>query len=215
MFAIFLNMILCLLPVDKLSLVEIDHYIQNHFAEYDSISYSIQDDLSSTAELEINHSRSSNRIGNKFFIPVITIEANGVSKEKFLNVEIELYQRIAIAIDHINKGDQIALGNTTFELRDITGFNKSPLTDLERIGSIISKYNMKPGDIIFTEFIDTMPVVNPGDPVNIMYQVGGVHVSFIGTVRQAGAIGDVIKVKAQNQQYSAKVINTNEVLIIE
>lgn len=215
MFAIVLNIILCLFPVDKPSVTEIDQYIHDHFAEYDSISYSIQDDLSGVVNLGINHSRSSNRIGNKFFIPVITLDENGASKERFLNVEIELYRTVAIAIDNINRGNQITLGNTTFELRDITEFNKSPLTDLERIGSIISKYNMKPGDIIFADFIETMPVLNPGDPVNVMYQVGAVHVSFIGTVRQAGAIGDVIKVKAQNQQYTARVINSNEVLIIE
>lgn len=216
MILLLLNIVFNLLlnPGDKIH-AEIENYIHKNHAEYDSVSYSLHDEFSSVKSLEINYKRKSNRIGNNFFIPVKIIDRNNISRERFLIAKVELFKKVLISNAVINKGDLINGSNSTFMLKNVTDLNQTPINVNEEPSGVISRLNLTPGTIICREHIQAEPVVNPGDKVNLIYEFGAVSVSFIGTARQSGTVGDVVKIRANNHQYSAEIINQNEAIIIE
>lgn len=216
MFELLLNIMLSLIfTVNNGINDEVEKYVNNNFHQYDSLSYSIQEDLNNYAKLKINSSRKPSLIGNKFFVPVTYIDNYGLQKEKFLTVNIRLYQEVSVVQTPISKGNVIDKHNTNKELSDITELNTSPFLDDNSLGQIIAKHDLQPGTIVCKEYIGNKPVLENGDQINLIYQFGSVAVTMIGTVRQAGAIGDVIKIKSDNKQYSAKILNKNEALIVE
>ena len=64
--------------------------------------------------------------------------------------------------------------------------------------------------------IEKIPDVKRGTRVNAIFQKGIVNISFTGTARTEGKIGDIIKVKRDdNKIFKAKIINPKQVRIIE
>lgn len=194
---------------------EIHEYINITLAEYDSVAYTLQDDLFSIKSLEINYKRKSNRIGNNFFIPVKIIDQNNISSERFLIAKVELFKKVLVSNVVINKGELINGSNSSFMLKNVTDLNQTPININEEPTGVISRFNLQPGTVICKEYVHAQPIINVGDKVNLRYELGAVTVSFIGTARQSGAKGDVVKIKANNQQYSAEIINHNEAIIVE
>lgn len=216
MFELLLNITLSLiLTVNSGIQNEFEEYVNNSFSQYDSVSYSIQENLNSFKKIKINTSRKSSIIGDKFFVPITYVDKYGLQKEKFLTVDIKLFQEVNVVQTPIEKGSVIDRNNVNKELRDLTRLNSTPLIDDNSFGKIIAKHDLQPGTILCNEYVTNKPVLENGDQINLIYQIGSVAVSMIGTVRQAGAIGDVIKIKSDNRQYSAKIINKNEALIVE
>lgn len=193
----------------------IDRYIIQSFAEYDSVSYSIKEDVSKFISLEINRLKASNRIGDKFFIPVKFVDQSYLEGEKFITVEVKLYKKVFISKNSIARGEPVDKSNTVFKLQDVTGISQNTFLGQEDLSSKIAKYDLKAGTIICNEYLEEAPIMKVGDQVYLVYQFGSVIISFIGTVRQPGAAGDIIKIKANKMQYSARVINSNEAIILE
>lgn len=216
MILLLLNIVFNLLlnPGDKIH-AEVENYIHENHAEYDSVSYSLHDEFSSIKSLEINYKRKSNRIGNNFFIPVKIIDQNNISRERFLIAKVELFKKVLISNVVINKGELINGTNSSFMLKNVTDLNQTPININEEPTGVISRLNLPPGTIICREHIHAEPVINPGDQVNLRYDFGSVSVTFIGTARQSGTVGDIVKIRANNHQYSAEIINHNEAIIIE
>lgn len=215
MYLLILNILFALLPGNKSFENELDNYLKQHFSEYSKYSFNIEEDLSKYESIEINYDRSSNRIGDKFFVPVKMTYSFGVEKDRFLQVEVKIFEKVLVAVQPIERGDLLNSTNTNWKEKDITNIRQEPIKESSSLGSIISKYDLQPGDIICYDFTENSPVLNPGDPVSLFYTKGTVVINFSGVSRQAGAVGDVVKVRANGKQYSAKVINSKEALIIE
>lgn len=216
MILLLLNIALSLLSVNNNNFQsELKDYITKSFSQYDSVSYSIQDDLREVASIELNNSRTSNRIGSNFFVAVTFIDKYGISKEKYLTVVVKLFQNVRVVKFPISKGETIDNSNTTLQLMEVTELNHNPFVENTKLGMVIAKYELQPGSIVCNDHLEDSPVMNVGDQINLIYQVGTVQVSLVGTVRQSGTIGEAIKIRANNQQYTAKVINSHEAIIIE
>ena len=216
MFELLLNIILSFVIASGNNFdSEVEKYIYTHFTQYDSLSYTIHEDINGYINPEINSNRKPSGIGDKFFIPISYYDQYRNRKEKFLTVSIKLFKKVWVTQSIIEKGTVIDQTNTIKELRDITSIKGTPFLNEKELGEIITKMNLQPGTIVCNEYLNTKPVLEPGDQINLVYQYESVAISMIGTVRQAGSVGDIIKVKTDKRQYSAKVINNHEALIVE
>jgi flagella basal body P-ring formation protein FlgA len=216
MLELLFNIMLCLLFTSNNDFDDkVDEYIHAHFTNVDSLSYSIQEDINYYSDIQINTKRKSSLIGNRFFVPIRFRDAYGNNKEKFLTANVNLFHKVRVVNSVITKGSIISKHSTSIELRNITKLNNTPFLNEEAIGDVVTKIDLQPGTVICNEFLENKPVLESGDQINLVYQFESVAVSMIGTVRQAGAIGDIIKVKTDSRQYSAKIINNREALIVE
>lgn len=216
MFELLLNIILSFVIFSGSNFNnEVEKYIYTHFNQYDSLSYTIHEDINRFINPEINSSRKPSVIGDKFFIPISYYDQYRNRKEKFLTVSIKLYKKVWVTQSIVEKGTVIDETNTIKLLHDLTSIKGTPFLNEKVLGKIITKINLQPGTVVCNEYLNTKPVLEPGDQINLVYQYESIAVSMIGTVRQAGAVGDIIKVKTDKRQYSAKIINNHEAIIVE
>lgn len=216
MFELLLNIILSFVIASGSNFNnEVEKYIHTHFNQYDSLSYTIHENINEFINPEINLSRKPSVIGDKFFLPISYYDHYRNRKEKFLTVSIKLYKKVLVTQSIVEKGTVIDETNTIKQLRDLTSIKGTPFSNEKELGKIITKINLQPGTVVCNEYLNTKPVLKPGDQINLVYQYESVTVSMIGTVRQAGAIGDIIKVKTDKHQYSAKIVNNHEAIIVE
>lgn len=194
---------------------ELDKYMQQNFSSLGVVEYTVTDDIQNFSEVKINYKREPNRIGNTFFLPVTVKDYYGLEKERFISIKLKIYREVLVAAAKISKGEPINFGNSRFEEVDITELNFSPITKEEFEEGYISKYDLRPNTVISSKHIEKDPVVNVGDKIIAIYENGTVVVTFEGVARQNGAEGEIIKIRAMDTQYSARVVNSNQVNIIE
>lgn len=193
---------------------EVHKYLQQRVSGADSIYYSFEEEPSALNYFEINYERQPNRIGNCFYIPVRTSDDNGVLKDRFLVAKVRLFKNVLVAESLIAKGKIIDESNSGLRLKDITELVFQPYENDEQMG-IKAKQDLQPGAVICNNHIEFVPVINVGDKVNLKYEYGSITISMIGIARQAGITGDAIKFRVNNQQYSARVVNSQTAIIIE
>lgn len=216
MHLILLNILFLLLPVSHSSFEkDLNDYLKKNLADYSEYQYQLDENLNEYKNVEINYDRSSNRIGNNFYVPVKLVDKHGIEREKFFKVSIKLFAKVLVVTQPIERGDELNSNNTVWKEEDITNLRQDPIKKNYELGSVISKYDLQPGDIVCFDFIENSPVLNPGDQVDLYYSHGTVVINFVGVSRQAGSVGDLIKVRANGRQYAAKVINSKEALIVE
>ncbi len=214
MFLVLINILISLLPSNNSIEHEIDTYLKKYLNDYTKYEYTLEENLRDYKSVQINYNRASNRIGNNFFLPVRVVDKYGIEREKFIQVEIKIYEKVLVTAKPIVKGDLIDESNTEWKMKDITGLNQEPIKN-NIPGAIVSKYDLQPGEILCNDFIENSPVLEVGDPVSLYYGSGSVAINFSGYARQSGAAGDIIKVRSNGRQYTAKIINSNKALIIE
>lgn len=92
----------------------------------------------------------------------------------------------------INGGEKIE--GLRLEKRSITGKGEWPVTDSLLFEGMQSKSYIKAGSVIYMSMLEPVPVINPGDNVEIIYESAGLKITTSGVARQKGGIGDIIKV---------------------
>jgi len=215
-YLLILNILFLLFPSNHSSFEnELNNYLKKNLADYLEYQYQVEDNLSEYKSIEINFNRSANRIGKNFFVPVKVIDTRGIEREKYLQIGIKLFETVLVATMPIERGEELNSTNTTWKEEDVTSLRQQPIKKENELGSVIAEYDLQPGDVVCYDFIENSPVLNPGDKVELFYTRGTVVINFPGVSRQSGAIGEVIKVRANGRQYSAKIINSQEALIIE
>lgn len=215
MLLVIVNILLNLISPNESINQEINLYLQKNLSNYSNYEYTIEENIGSYKSIEINYQRASNRIGNNFFIPVTIIDQYGIEREKFLTVDINIYETVLVATKPIAKGDLLDHSNTEWKKKDITELTQEPITQQNNTAEIISKYEIQPGEILCYDYVENSPVLEVGDSIELFYARGTVMINFQGVTRQSGAVGDIIKVRANGKQYSAKIINPREALIVE
>ncbi len=92
----------------------------------------------------------------------------------------------------------------------------TPLTSISNVSDYRCKINIKPETVLIKEIIEPKPVIYKDDKISARVISGKVMLSVDAFSRQDGAEGDVIKIRTKdNKQFTAKVIDSKNVLIIE
>ena len=219
MLVLVLNIILNLTLVGNQSNAgfekKVEIFLHKTYTEYNDMEFTIEDNLDEFSEITINYDREPNRIGNKFYLPVSVIMQNGESKERFLNVNLKIFENVLVTTQSIAEGELITPANAEFQRTDITGFNFEPLTEKDVTENFICKYDLRPKTVINTRQIKRQPIIEPGSQIEAIFTRGTVIISFDGVAKQSGAEGDIIRIKANDTQYSARIVNSKQVNIIE
>ncbi len=92
----------------------------------------------------------------------------------------------------INVSEQVT--DVRIEKRTITGRGEMPVIDSTRLEGLQAKNYIKAGSIVYMSMLEPIPVISPGDDVEIVYEKGALKVSARGVARQKGGVGDNIKV---------------------
>lgn len=119
------------------------------------------------------------------------------------NVKVAL--PVLVARKSIIRGQIISAGDCELKKMDITTFGPEPFSQFDVISGIRAARTINPGTILHARLIQSMPVVEKGDLVDILVSKGRVKVAVQGVARECGKVGEKIWVE---NAVSRKLIQT-------
>ena len=130
-----------------------------------------------------------------------------------VSVGVTLVVDALVATTPISVGGK--LENLALAKRALTGKGELPFSDTTALIDKQAKKYIRAGDMITPSMCERIPVVNPGDRVNIVMEKGLIKITAEGVARQKGGIGDLIRVVnlSSNQMIRGEIIDSTTVAI--
>jgi len=152
-----------------------------------------------------------------FLVKVRFFKDAEVAQTATVNIRISLYRDVYVSACRV-KSKQ-ALDSEMFELvkRDITTLRDQPVESLEEMVDMCAARVIQYGKILTRSMLKREEVIKRGDPVQIEYISGALTITAVGEAKQAGAVGDLIKIKniSSRKIILAEVVDEKSVRIIK
>ncbi|MDP6353538.1 MAG: flagellar basal body P-ring formation chaperone FlgA [Planctomycetota bacterium] len=132
-----------------------------------------------------------------------------------LSYSIKTYQDVAILAEPVREGTLLTPEHITMERRQITNFDFGYFTDPTKLYGKIAPRKIRKGTLLTDKLVKDAPVIFPKSMISILYRSGKLDIKLDGLAEQAGAPGDIIRVRNLNTRRSlwAKVINSKTVTV--
>ncbi len=133
-----------------------------------------------------------------------------------ITLKIKLYKNVAVAAQDIKRNKNITQADYRIIEKEVSSLRGKPLETNGNLNKLRAKRYIKYGTVILQNMVEETPDVKRGTRITAFYRRGIVNISFNATARTSGKIGDVIKIKRDdNKLFKAKIISSNQVRIIE
>ena len=215
MLALLLSILLLLDPGSTNIKDQVKSYLNDQFKEYESFEYEILKMPSDYSSIELLKAKEFKVSGSLGYLPVKIVK-DGRTAQAYVTVKLRLFNNVFIVVKDIERKEN--LDKSYFEVKscDVTELNNSPVSVKDDLFGYRSKKNLKAGEVLTENDIEKLPVINAGDKITASVVEGNVLIQTEAVSKQDGQIGDVISILTDdNRQFKAKVVDFNNVLIIE
>ena len=194
----------------------INDYLKNNLKQYDKYEYTIVKVPTFEGKYEIRNETKINLSNSFAYIPIKITRTNSNIVQTYITVRLKLFKTICIAKDAIEPGQALSENDVELKLVNVTDLRGTPIESLDELNGLRSKVKIAPGSILIKELLDEIPVINKGDHITASAIAGNVKISTDAEARQDGVVGDVIYIVTKDKkQFKAKIIDSNNVIIIE
>lgn len=215
MLVLFLSLVIILSPSDSLKQM-IESFLESRLKGYDRIEFEIVKAPSATDKFRLLKDENIQRKGSLAYIPFIISNPGQRERTFYSVVRVKLYKKVPVMTSDLKPRTELNSNHYEFQMKEVSELNGTILSETDELQKMRTKTHVRKGSVLIKEFFEMLPVVRTGDSINILSGSGSVSVSIEGTAKQDGGIGDLIFVVAKNKkQFKAKVIDSNNVLIIE
>jgi flagella basal body P-ring formation protein FlgA len=200
---------------DKLN-KSVNEYLKNKLSEYDKYEFKIVNAPDIKGNFEIKNDSKIN-LGSSFaYIPVNIEKSNSNTVQTYITVKLKLFKTICVAKNEIDPKEPLSQGNVEFKMMNISNLRGTPLSSSGELHGFRSRVKVQPGSVLLKEFLEEIPIVNVGDMVTAAAISGNVKISTKAEARQEGVGGDIISIVTKDKkQFKAKIIDSNNVMVIE
>lgn len=138
----------------------------------------------------------------------------GEMRSEDVQLFIRIEKPLPVVNRRIERNEIISADDIVFRMTEITRLQRMPLDSKEEIVNLSAANVIQKGDLIYESDLQKVPVIKPGDVVEMVYTEGGVEVSLSCNARQAKAKGEQIRLYSDKTRktYIGKVINSTKVL---
>ena len=194
----------------------INDYLKNNLKQYDKYEYTIVKVPTFEGKYEIRNETKINLSNSFAYIPIKITRTNSNIVQTYITVRLKLFKTICIAKDAIEPGQALSENDVELKLVNVTDLRGTPIESIDELNGLRSKVKIAPGSILIKELLDEIPVINKGDHITASAIAGKVKISTDAEARQDGVVGDVIYIVTKDKkQFKAKIIDSNNVIIIE
>ena len=194
----------------------INDYLKNNLKQYDKYEYTIVKVPTFEGKYEIRNETKINLSNSFAYIPIKITRTNSNIVQTYITVRLKLFKTICIAKDAIEPGQALSENDVELKLVNVTDLRGTPIESIDELNGLRSKVKIAPGSILIKELLDEIPVINKGDHITASAIAGNVKISTDAEAKQDGIIGDVIYIVTKDKkQFKAKIIDSNNVIIIE
>lgn len=195
---------------------EIRAKLEAEFTNHKKVEFSVVKFPKDYESFNLKEDEEINIIGTTAYIPINVVDKFGRSKRTTLSVRVKVFEDVFVAVNNVEKWQQ--LNATDFQLveKEVTSLRGEIITSFgEILGQRADRF-IKKGDILTKESIEIMPIVFPDDKLEASSTIGNVKVSFTAFAKQEGSVGDIIRIRTNdNVIYKAEIIDFKNVLIVE
>jgi len=194
---------------------KIEVYLDQKLAGFQKYEFEISYTPKETENLVIDNDRDFKLSSDVAFIPVKSVKGKS-SSLSFVTVKLKLYDNVLSAKRNINKKMILTEEDIEIKLIDIAKIRGTALTENDNPIFFRTKSLIKKGDVIISELLEKIPVIQNGDLISAYAQHGNVLVSIDAIARQEGCVDDIIRIASKDKKlFKAKIIDSKNVSIIE
>ena len=202
-------------PNEKLK-KSVDEYLKNKLTQYDKYEFTIVKAPELEGKFEIRNETNINLSSSFAYIPVKIIKPDKSIVQTYITVRLKLFKNIYVTKNEIDPGQSISENNIALKLMNVTDLRGTPVESPEEFNGWRSKVKIQPGSVLIKEFLEQVPVIKKGDYVTAIVVSGNVKVSTAAEARQDGVLGGIIYVVTKDKkQFKAKILDSNNVMVIE
>jgi len=194
----------------------VDEFLKSRLTEYAKYEFTIVKTPEITGKCEINSSSNINLNGTYVYLPVkIQMHDRGVI-QSYITVKLKLFKTVCLAKGRIDPKEPVAADEVEFKLMEVSNLRGTPVESGDYLNGIRSKIKIDPGSVLLKEYLEEIPIINNGDRITAFTIAGSVKVSTDAEARQKGSAGDIISIVTKDKkQFKAKILDSNNVMIIE
>jgi len=192
----------------------LDKLLHKQFSDYEKIEYDLVKPKSYSS-ISVEPRTKINRRGNYVYFSALVKRDDGSAKMETVSIKVRLYSSVFIAKVKLKKNEKLKRSDFKLVEADVTNNRKTPFTNVKNIEFYRTKLILHKGDILNREDVEIEPIVYRGDKLKAKFAEGSVIIEFSVIAKQDGIIGKIIRVSNGHKTYSAKIIDRNNVLIME
>ena len=194
----------------------VEDYLKDNLKQYDKYEYTIVKVPDFDGKYEIRNETQINLSNSFAYIPVKIIRPNSNVIQTYITVRLKLFKTVCIAKNLIDPGQPLTERDAELKLVNVTDLRGTPIQSIDELKGWRSKVKLSPGSVLLKELLDEIPVINKGDQITASAIAGSVRISTDAEAKQDGVIGDVIYIVTKDKkQFKAKIIDQNNVIIVE
>lgn len=194
---------------------EINNYLDKVFSGYESYDYQIVQ-MPKGKNIKLVRKNGLNLHKSLLYLPVEIKDNFNRTRNSFLTLRVKLYKKVLVVKNSLERNHIFYSSDVKIEKLDVNQINGTPFSDINKITDYRSKINIKPETVLIKEIVEPKPVIYSGDKISARVIKGKVMLTVDAFSRQDGAKGEIIKIRTKNnKQFTAKVIDSKNVLIIE
>jgi flagella basal body P-ring formation protein FlgA len=136
-------------------------------------------------------------------------------KAMVFTVEVKIFEDVVVTAKKLDRNEKISPDKLVVEYRDVTGFTDIYFKSPDQIGNQRTKSIIPKGRILGRSSLEDIPLINQGDKVKIVAEMGGIKVWACGRAREDGRLGEEIKITNMDSKkiITARVVDEKTVYI--
>lgn len=195
----------------------INDYLKAQLSEYQKIEFTIVSPASVDLSLiSIDNSREFKHNGSFAYLPIKQKSNNGGYINSFLTLRLKLYKNVLVANRSLRKNEILNKSDFSLKSKEVSSLRFPPISSFDMLDKYRCRLKISEKSILQDGMIEKIPDIEIGDRVEALFISNSVSIGFTATSRSEGCVGNIIKVKSDDQRiFRAKVINNTTVKIIE
>jgi len=193
---------------------KIDNYLKEKLSGYDKYEFEIVripgEDFEFILEDNVKLTSGLN------YLPVKVKKKNSGYKQTYIIIRLKLYKKVFVLQDDIPQRQVINPEKLDIKSVELTNLKGTPIGFAKDLNGFRTKTLLKAGTVLFKESLEYDPVIKNGDWISASSISGKVVVEFNAEAKQEGIIGEIIRIVSKDKkQFKAKIIDSNNVIIVE
>ncbi|MDF1611234.1 flagellar basal body P-ring formation chaperone FlgA [Stygiobacter electus] len=190
------------------------NYLDKKLSNFEKYEFEIVSLPKKYLEIKIDEEKSFQLVKNFGYVPVVVRSANNNFQNSVITLKLKLFKKVFVTKKNIQSDELLNEKNLVEKLLDVSQLNGNTFSVTENINEFKSKVNLKENSVLLYEHLKKIPLVSKGNKIILNTGSNGVNISIEAVSRQDGYLGDIISIQAMNKIYKAKVIDKQNLELV-
>ncbi len=147
-------------------------------------------------------------------VAIVSVD-NVPRTEVALSGWIDVFDSVVCTSRRLHKGEVISKNDVHITKKNISRLHPDTLTDMDQAIGLMLNHDLKENSTLKEGMLKRAPIVNRGDMVTILAEMGGIRVTSPGKIMEKGYLGEYIRVQnaISKRNVHARVVNDSTVMV--